>query len=97
MLFNLSENFGLMFDYIFSYIWCRKNKLDLLNSVEERDGLPESKAAKGNEIKELSTTRMEKTSDIKPNINTLQDKRIPFACVVTQLMSQNNNQPVSQR
>ena len=85
-----------MFDIVTLYVYFRKSKLESLNSTKENKHSP----INDEEIdkrKAILETGRENSSTVKRNITALQDKRIPFSCVVTQLMSQYSHQSSPQR
>ena len=85
-----------MFDIVTLYVYFRKSKLESLNSTKENKHSPinDEEIDKRTEILE---TGRGNSSTVKPSITTLQDKRIPFSCVVTQLMSQYSHQSSPER
>ena len=68
-----------------------------MNSTKENNISQKPEEKSDNKKNEILNSNMERANSIKPSIATLQDKRIPFACVVTQLMSQNLPNPGLQR
>ena len=85
-----------MFDIVTFYVYFRKSKLESLNSTKEnKHSLINDEAI--DKRKEILETGRENSSTVKPNITALQDKRIPFSCVVTQLMSQYSHQSSPER
>ena len=85
-----------MFDIVTLYVYFRKSKLESLNSTKENKHSPinDEEIDKRTEILE---TGRGNSSTVKPSMTALQDKRIPFSCVVTQLMSQYSHQSSPER
>ena len=80
-----------MFDIVPFYVYFRKSKLESLNSTKDNKNIPITNEAI-DKRKDIVETGMKNSCTLKPNITALQDKRIPFSCVVTQLMSQYSHQ-----
>ena len=88
--------FSPIFDIVPFHVYFRKSKLESLNSTKDNkhtlitDEVIEKR-------KDIVETGMKNSCSVKANVTTLQDKRIPFSCVVTQLMSQYSHQSSPQR
>ena len=88
--------FSPIFDIILFYVYFRKSKIESVNSTKENKCSPITDEAI-DKRKDIVETGMKNSCTVKPNVTTLHDKRIPFACIVTQLMSQNSHQSSPQR